>query len=257
MQRGRILFISDLHLDAAEPLAIDQFVRFLTAEANGSDALYILGDLFETWIGDDDDDPARGRVRAALAGLTAGGVPCFIMHGNRDFLLGRDFMTASGCRLLADPTVLEIGGRRFVLTHGDTLCAADRAYQRFRRVARSTVMQKCWRALPLTLRRRLAALIRRRSRDYTHRQPEAIMDVTPAAVASLLRATHGDILIHGHTHRPDVHHLDVQGRSCTRIVLGDWGGRGTALAIAADGRFASLALQNAVAGYAGSTGTPE
>ena len=244
MARGRILFVSDLHLDAEAPLAIDLFISFLRTEARDCAALYILGDLFETWIGDDDDDPARGRIRAALAELTAGGVPCFIMHGNRDFLMGEEFMATSGCRLLPDPTVLERAGQRFVLTHGDTLCTGDRTYRRFRGVARSGIAQYCWRALPLAARRRLAAFIRRRSRIYTQHQPQSIMDVTPAAVAALLRSTRGDVLIHGHTHRPDVHHLHVEGRDCTRIVLGDWHGRGSALAIDEDGRCTVLALQS-------------
>lgn len=248
MPRNRILFVSDLHLDATMPVAIDQFIAFLRMEATDSAALYILGDLFETWIGDDDEDPARARICAALAELTGAGVPCFIMHGNRDFLLGARFMAATGCRLLPDPTVLEAGGRRFVLTHGDTLCTADRSYQRFRRVARSGVVQRCWRALPLALRRALASLVRRRSRAYTQRLPVSIMDVTPAAVASLLRGTHGDVVVHGHTHRPATHHVDVDGRSCTRIVLGDWYAEGSYLALDGAGNPSVASLPAAAGG---------
>ncbi len=237
MAHGRTLFISDLHLDAAAPDTIELFRKFLHTEASASDALYILGDLFESWIGDDDDEPARARVCAALRELTRGGVPCFIQHGNRDFLLGRGFMDRSGCQLLPDPVVRDIGGKRFVLSHGDALCAEDHGYQRFRRIVRGGALQRCWSGLPLALRRNVAALVRGRSRAHTRQQPEYIMDVTPAAVTALLRATRADVLVHGHTHRPAVHHLQLDDRQCTRIVLGDWHGRGDMLAVAADGQY--------------------
>ena len=243
MTRGRILFISDLHLDAAEPATILQFRAFLRDEASASAALYILGDLFESWIGDDDDEPARAAVRDALRELTAGGVPCFIQHGNRDFLLGAQFMAASGCKLLPDPTVLELAGTRFVLSHGDVLCTQDHGYQRFRRLVRNAGFQACWRALPLSMRRSLAAFARRRSHAYTRQQPDSIMDVTPAAVATLLRATNGDALIHGHTHRPQVHGLEVDGRERSRIVLGDWPARGNVLVVDAAGQYSLHPLQ--------------
>ncbi len=243
MARGRTLFISDLHLDAAEPATLAQFRAFLRDEAAACDALYILGDLFETWIGDDDDEPARAGARDALRALTAGGVPCFIQHGNRDFLLGAGFMAASGCTLLPDPTVLAIGGRRFVLSHGDVLCTADRGYQRFRGLVRNAAFQKCWGMLSLRLRRRLAALARRRSHAYTQRAPESIMDVTPAAVAALLRTTGAEVLVHGHTHRPRMHRLEVDGSERTRIVLGDWPLRGKVLVVDAAGQYSLQSLR--------------
>jgi UDP-2,3-diacylglucosamine hydrolase len=243
MAHGRTLFVSDLHLDAAAPDMTELFLAFLRTEAKASDALYILGDLFETWIGDDDAEPVRARVLAGLRELTDSGVPCYIQHGNRDFLLGARFMAASGCRLLADPVVREFGARRFVLSHGDALCTEDHAYQRFRRVVRSRSFRSTWQLLPLALRRGLASLARRRSRAYTRRLPEAIADVTPAAVAQLLRATASEVLVHGHTHRPDVHSIEVDGRPRTRIVLGDWHGRGNALAIQADGRYDFLKIE--------------
>lgn len=243
MAHGRTLFVSDLHLDATAPDMTDLFLAFLHTEAKASDALYILGDLFETWIGDDDVEPVRARVLAGLRELTDGGVPCFIQHGNRDFLLGTRFTAASGCRLLADPVVREFGARRFVLSHGDALCTQDHAYQRFRSVVRSKAFRSTWQVLPLTLRRSLALLARRRSRSHTRRLPEAIADVTPAAVAQLLRTTGGEVLVHGHTHRPDVHSIEVDGRPCTRIVLGDWHGRGNALAIHADGQCDFLKIE--------------
>lgn len=244
MARGRTLFISDLHLDATDPATLALFRAFLHKEARASDALYILGDLFESWIGDDDDDSTRNAVRDALRALTAGGVPCFIQHGNRDFLLGAGFMAASGCRLLPDPAVLVINGRRFVLSHGDVLCTLDRGYQRFRRVVRNTTVQGCWRLLPLSARRRFAALARRRSHAYTRRAPESIMDATPAAAAMMLRANQGDVLIHGHTHRPQVHGLRVDGTEHARIVLGDWPERARVLVVDAAGDYSLQPLRS-------------
>jgi UDP-2,3-diacylglucosamine hydrolase len=244
MARGRTLFISDLHLDATDPATLALFRAFLDKEAAASDALYILGDLFESWIGDDDDDPARGTVRDALRALTAGGVPCFIQHGNRDFLMGPRFMAASGCTLLPDPSVLAIGDRRFVLSHGDLLCTQDRSYQRFRGVVRNASIQKCWYLLPLSIRRRFANLARRRSHAYTQRAPDSIMDVTPAAAAELLRSNHGDVLVHGHTHRPRVHGLQVDGSELARVVLGDWPVRAKVLTVDASGGYSLRSLTN-------------
>ena len=244
MAHGRTLFISDLHLDAAAPGTTELFLAFLRTEALASDALYILGDLFETWVGDDDEDPVRVRIRAGLRELTDTGVPCFIQHGNRDFLLGTDFMAASGCRLLPDPVVREFSGRRFVLSHGDALCTRDHAYQRFRRLVRGTTFRKIWPRLPLAMRRGLASLARRRSRAYTRRLPDSIMDVTPAAVTELLHATGGEVLVHGHTHRQHMHRVQMlDGRSRTRIVLGDWHERGNALAVYGDGRYEFLNVE--------------
>jgi UDP-2,3-diacylglucosamine hydrolase len=236
MARGRILFISDLHLDASSP-AVELFLGFLRTEAAHADALYILGDLFESWIGDDDDEPVRLRVRAALRALTDGGVPCFLMHGNRDFLLGESFLRATGCTLLPDPFVLRIGPRPFVLAHGDALCTEDRRYQRFRRVVRTPALQRCWLMLPLRVRRLLAGAARRRSSAYTRRMAASIMDVTPAAVATMLRGSGAEVLIHGHTHRPGIHRLDVDGQVRERIVLGDWHESGSTLEIDGAGDF--------------------
>lgn len=238
MPHGRHLFVSDLHLDAALPAAITQFLDFLHTEATRCDGLYILGDLFESWIGDDDDEPARARVCAGLLALTRRGVPCRVLHGNRDFLLGGAFAARTGCVLATDPEVLLAGGRRIVISHGDALCTLDAGYQRFRRVARSRALQRAWLTLPLGARRGLAAWARRRSRAHTQGLPQQIMDVTPEAVAALLRDTGADLLIHGHTHRPGVHRLQVDGRECTRIVLGDWYEQGSVLELRADGSYA-------------------
>jgi UDP-2,3-diacylglucosamine hydrolase len=244
MAHGRYLFVSDLHLDAASPEAIAQFLDFLRTEALRCDGLYILGDLFESWIGDDDDEAARSRVCAGLRELTRQGVPCRIQHGNRDFLLGAGFTARTGCEVIADPVTLEAGGRRFVLSHGDALCTGDVGYQRFRRVARSRGLQRAWLALPLSTRRSLAAWARRRSHAHVRRLPESIMDVTPAAVSGLLRETGADVLIHGHTHRPGEHRIEVDGRDCLRLVLGDWYEQGSMLVLHADGSHQRQSLEH-------------
>lgn len=243
MAHGRYLFVSDLHLDASHPAAITQFLQLLRTEAPHSDGLFILGDLFESWIGDDDDEPARGRVCEALRELTRQGVPCRIQHGNRDFLLGEGFAARTGCQLLSDPVLIEAGGRRFVLSHGDALCTQDVSYQRFRRVVRRRWLQRAWLALPLGLRRRLANWGRRRSHAHVRRLPQDIMDVTPAAVTQLLRAWRADVLIHGHTHRPAEHRLEVDGRPALRLVLADWHARGSLLVLHADGTYQHRQLE--------------
>jgi UDP-2,3-diacylglucosamine hydrolase len=235
MAHGRYLFVSDLHLDASHPAAIAQFLEFLETEAARSDGLYILGDLFESWVGDDDNEAARSRVCEALRALTRRGIACRIQHGNRDFLLGKGFSERTGCEVLPDPTLLETGGRRIVLSHGDTLCTDDVGYQRFRRLARSRGLQLAWLALPLRARRGLAAWGRRHSRAHVQRLPDAMMDVTPTAVAELLRAHDADILIHGHTHRPGEHRVSVDGRTRLRLVLGDWYEQGSMLVLNVDG----------------------
>ena len=234
MPPGRYLFVSDLHLDGSAPRAIDAFVAFLEGEARRSAGLFILGDLFEAWIGDDDDDPARARVCDALKALTAAGIPCRVQHGNRDFLLGAGFAARTGCTLLPDPFHCTLGGRQVVLSHGDLLCTRDLAYQRFRRIVGRRGIQRAWLALPLAARRRLASGLRRQSRAHTRRMAADIMDVTPDAVAGLLRERDADVLVHGHTHRPGVHALQVDGRARQRIVLGDWYDQGSVLVLDAD-----------------------
>lgn len=229
MPRGRHLFVSDLHLDCAAPAAVALFLQFLATEGRTASALYILGDLFESWIGDDDDDPARRSVCEALRALTQAGIACRVLHGNRDFLLGRGFAARTGCELLPDPSVLQLGARRIVISHGDALCTRDVAYQRFRRVVRQRPVQRGWLALPLGTRRALAARIRQRSTQHMRRKAGDIMDVTPDAVSALLQSSGADWLVHGHTHRPGVHQLVVDGRNCLRIVLGDWYEQGSLL----------------------------
>jgi UDP-2,3-diacylglucosamine hydrolase len=229
------LFISDLHLDAAEPAAGAQFVDFLATRAANAEALYILGDLFEAWIGDDDREPYRDRICAALAGLAERGVACYVMHGNRDFLLQGGFARRTGARLIDDPIIIDLYGEPALLTHGDALCIADRPYQRLRGVVRSDRWQRRFMALPLGVRRDLAEQARAGSQRHTQRTASQIMDVDQAAVSAAMRACGVRTLIHGHTHRPAVHEFELDGRPARRIVLGAWHECGSVLAWGADG----------------------
>jgi UDP-2,3-diacylglucosamine hydrolase len=223
------LFISDLHLDGSRPEVTEQFLDFLRVGARAADALYILGDLFELWIGDDDPDPGKRRIIAALANLTGEGVPCFVMRGNRDFLLGARFSQETGCRLIEDGTVVDLYGQSVLLMHGDTLCTDDHSYQRLRRIVRNRLVQWTLRHLSLARRNALAARIREGSKAHITRTAPVIMDVNAGAVAAAFTAPEVATLIHGHTHRPAVHHLEVAGRPVTRIVLGDWYTQGSVL----------------------------
>jgi UDP-2,3-diacylglucosamine hydrolase len=229
------LFVSDLHLDAAAPPAVAQFLDFLEQRARGAEALYILGDLFESWVGDDDDEPCRERVCAGLARLRAQGVPCYVMHGNRDFLLGRGFEARSGAHLLADPVIADVYGEPVLLTHADALCTADRSYQRLRGVVRAPRWQRRFLRLSLQARRALAGQARSGSRRHTGRTSYGIMDVDGAAVLAAMRACGVRTLLHGHTHRPAVHELVLDGQPARRIVLGPWHEHGSCLAWDATG----------------------
>lgn len=223
------LFISDLHLDAARPDITDQFLAFLDTEARHAEALYILGDLFEAWVGDDDPEPEKRRVVDALAALASGGPRSFFMRGNRDFLTGPSFASRARVRILPDPGVVELYGRRVLLMHGDTLCTDDTGYQDFRRTVRDPAWQQQFLAQPLSRRLAMAAQARDASRRHTGAAAPAIMDVNEQAVVAALRTAGVDTLIHGHTHRPGVHTHDVDGREATRIVLGDWYEQGSVL----------------------------
>lgn len=216
------LFISDLHLDPARPDISSQFLDFLAKDARAAEALYILGDLFEAWVGDDDPEPEKRRAIAAMKDLAESGVALYFMHGNRDFLIGEKFARDSGCTLLSDPTVVEMYGERVLLMHGDSLCTDDHEYQAFRRSTRNPEWQRQILALPLEKRLQMAAQARAESAARNKGKPEAIMDVNDEAVSEAL-ARHGVThLLHGHTHRPGIHHPQVDGHPATRIVLGDW-----------------------------------
>ena len=223
------LFVSDLHLDASAPAAIEQFVAFLHTHAARAEALYILGDLFEVWVGDDDNEASKKTVCGALRKLTASGVACFVLHGNRDFLLGRDFCASTGCVLLPDPVVAEFDGERVLLTHGDALCIDDHSYQELRSIVRTAPWQRRFLALPLADRELLANQARAGSRQHTSRTIPTIMDVNAEAVAAAYRVTGVRRIIHGHTHRPGVHDTLVEGARAQRIVLGAWYEQGSYL----------------------------
>jgi UDP-2,3-diacylglucosamine hydrolase len=224
-----ILFISDLHLDAQRPEITRQFVDFLQNEARGADALYILGDLFESWVGDDAPDFGQQEAIAAIRTLTAGGVPCFVMHGNRDFLLGTEFCSRSGARLLSDPLIITLYGEPVLVMHGDALCTDDRPYQRLRATVRDHDWQRRFLALSVAQRRALAGAAREGSRAHTAAIEYAIADVNATSLAQAMHAAGAATLLHGHTHRPGFYPFAIDGRPCMRIVLGDWYTQGSVL----------------------------
>lgn len=225
----RTLFVSDLHLDAQHPEISRQFLAFLAGPAVEADALYILGDLFEVWIGDDDPEPEKRRIVEGLRALTARGVPCYVMHGNRDFLLGKRFCADTGCRLLEDPTIIHLHGTRVLTMHGDALCTDDRSYQNLRATVRDPVWQRMFLALSPQQRQMLADEARAGSKAHIEQSMSSIMDVNPGAVEAAMRGAGVTLLLHGHTHRPNVHRFELDGAPATRIVLGDWHEQGSVL----------------------------
>lgn len=219
----RILLISDLHLEEERPELTRAFLQFLERETPQASTLYILGDFFNVWIGDDDDRPLNAQISAALRQQADAGLRICLMHGNRDFLLGQRFAAAAGATLVDDPQVLCCGAHRYLLMHGDQLCTRDAAYQDFRRQVRDPAWQQAFLGRPLAERRAFAQQARAASKSMSSNKPEDIMDVSQDAVEAAL-AQHGcDSLIHGHTHRPDIHEFTVAGAVQRRIVLGDWG----------------------------------
>jgi UDP-2,3-diacylglucosamine hydrolase len=231
----KTLFISDLHLDPAAPGIQRQFLEFLEGEARSASALYVLGDLFEVWLGDDDPAPASRTIVQALRALTDAGVTCFVMHGNRDFLIGQRFCRETGAQLIEDGTVVEIHGDRVLLLHGDVLCTDDVSYQRLRRIVRNPAVQWIFRHMSLARRRALAQKVREGSRMHVDTTEAKIMDVNAEAVANAFRESGVGTMIHGHTHRPAVHSLEVDGSRVQRIVLGDWHSQGSVLERTASG----------------------
>ncbi|WAF96470.1 UDP-2,3-diacylglucosamine diphosphatase [Aeromonas sp. BC14] len=223
------LFISDIHLCAQRPDMTAALVRFLAHDAPGADALYVLGDLFEFWIGDDDPNPLHGEVADAFAALSQQGVPLYFIHGNRDFLLGQAFAKRAGMTLLGDPCVIELYGERVVLSHGDLLCTLDEGYQKFRRITQLKWLRWLFLRLPLARRQAIAHKMRGQSQMENAHKSQTIMDVTPAAVDQMLRQHDCRMMIHGHTHRPAIHDFNLDGHPARRIVLGDWFEQGSVL----------------------------
>lgn len=218
------LFISDLHLHASRPAIGALFFRFLKEEARAVAALYILGDLFEYWVGDDqlDHDPLARQVAEGLRSLAEAGVKLHFMHGNRDFLIGNRFAAETGLTILTDPTLITVGEERLLLLHGDTLCTDDLDYQKFRRQARDPQWQGALLAQPYEERVRFAQSLRMQSDTEKAEKAEDIMDVSPATVEAVFREHRYPAMIHGHTHRPARHEHTVDGRACVRWVLPDW-----------------------------------
>jgi UDP-2,3-diacylglucosamine hydrolase len=224
---GHTLFVSDLHLSSERPGINQQFFDFAGRIARGADALYVLGDLFEYWLGDDDiSDPFNSAVTDALRALSASGVALRLMHGNRDLLIGAAFARRCGAELIEDPLLVDLYGVRTLVMHGDTLCTGDIEYQKFRAYARDSGNQARFLGRPLAERREEMLDLRRRSEHSKEAKPAEIMDVSAPAVEEVLRAHGYPRLIHGHTHRPARHVHAVDGRECERWVLNDWYRRG-------------------------------
>ena len=238
------LFISDLHLQVSQPDIVEIFRRFMQNQAKAADAVYILGDLFEVWIGDDDHTDFNRSIQLILKTFTSTtGIPVYLMHGNRDFLLGQGFARNTGCQLIADPRVIQLYGKSVLLKHGDDLCIDDKGHVRFRAATRHPVVQKIFLSLPLFFRRYLARKIRRISEKNNQSKPMAIMDVNAGAVERAMQAVQVAQLIHGHTHRPAIHALQVNGHAAERIVLAAWHRQGSALVYHESGEYQFISIQ--------------
>ena len=221
------IFVSDLHLSPERPHIVDSFFRFLAGTAARAESLYILGDLFEYWVGDDDrDEPFNASIASGLARLAGADVSVSLMQGNRDVLLGQDFARRCGARLVADPTLLDLHGTKTLIMHGDTLCTDDLDYQKFRASVHDPATQRNFLSQPLPERRKQILKWRVESEESKQRKTAEIMDVAPAAVENALRAHGYPRLVHGHTHRPARHVHVVDGHTCERWVLPDWYRRG-------------------------------
>jgi UDP-2,3-diacylglucosamine hydrolase len=229
------LFISDLHLEADRADIGEQFFAFLEDEASQADALYILGDFFEAWVGDDDPDAFYSSVKKALRALVDRGVPVYFMHGNRDFMIGEKFASETGVTILPDPSPAEFYGKSVLLSHGDALCTDDTEYQQVRMMTRNPEWQAMMLDKPLEERLAIAAQAREQSKARNAGLPEEIMDVNADAVASMIEQHDVDILLHGHTHRPEIHEVAAGDRYALRIVLGDWYEQGSVLRWDEDG----------------------
>jgi len=226
-----ILLISDLHLQEERPDITRAFLDLLATRARSAQALYILGDFFEAWIGDDAMTPYQASICQALRALSDTGTQVFLMHGNRDFLIGQAFCKAAGATLLPDPSVVELGGEPVLLMHGDSLCTRDEGYMKLRRYLRNPVSLWVLRHLPLRTRHKLARKLRSESRAQTRMKANDIVDVTPEEVPRVMQQHGVRTLVHGHTHRPAIHKLVVGDAPARRIVLGDWDRQGWALQV--------------------------
>ena len=229
------LFISDLHLEADRPEIGEQFLDFLDEEAADAEALYILGDFFEYWVGDDDPDEYYASIKQSLRAFTDAGVPVYFMHGNRDFMIGEKFAEETGVTILPDPYPLDLFGKRVLLSHGDALCTDDTEYQKVRTMTRNPDWQAMILAKPLEERIAIAKQARARSQDRNKTLSESIVDVNADAVRQTISEYGVEILLHGHTHRPGIHGVEVDDRFAKRVVLGDWYDQGSVLRWDEDG----------------------
>lgn len=238
-------FISDLHLDASEPGITSQFIALLDACDASVDNVYILGDLFEAWIGDDDTTPPRAEIIQHLKVATQRGVKIHFMRGNRDFLVGEKFQRETGCQLLQDEVKINLYGTPVLIMHGDTLCTQDASYNRARKFLRNRILQKIFLMLPFSMRSKIAAGARDASKKHTSMAAEEIMDVTQNEVERVMDAHQVNHLIHGHTHRPAIHHF-IKQQDMTRIVLPAWHHGGSVLSWSEDGnkQFIDVSLLN-------------
>ncbi len=237
------VFISDLHLEEDRPDITNIFLRFLAEYTTRAEALYILGDFFEAWIGDDNVTSFNQQIIAALQQATQRGLPIYFMHGNRDFLIGKKFLRASGCKLLPDEQVIDLYGTPTLLMHGDTLCTEDHAYLKFRKKSRNWFFQQLFLLKSLASRQAIAQKHRDASKQYTSVTPQYIMDVTQHEVERVMLKHHVQHLIHGHTHQPAVHRFELSHAPATRTVLAPWHEHGSALICAADGSQEAIILK--------------
>jgi len=221
-----ILFIADVHLSANSPRIVELFLHFLAVRATYADRLYILGDLFETWLGDDDADPITLRVKEALLATSRQNTQIFIQHGNRDFLLGEDFCAQSGATLLDEETIITLYGVDALVLHGDQLCTHDQAYQAFRAQVRNPEWQRMFLAKPIEQRRFIANGVRAESRNYTQKMNDSLLMVDQVTVEDLVNQHGVPVVIHGHTHQPAVHEFVLSGFPVRRYVVGDWRAEG-------------------------------
>lgn len=244
MNARKTLFISDLHLNVNQPHITEQFVMLLLqCKTSSVDALYILGDLFEAWIGDDDDTSFHRMIIKALKEVTSAGIPIYFLRGNRDFLIGRRFLKKTGCQLLADETKINLYGQPVLLLHGDTLCTRDIAYMKWRKKARNPILHTLFfLMLPLSMRRKKADNMRQQSAEYTKTAMKEIMDVTQEEVERVMQKHEVHYLIHGHTHRPNIHKFLINNIPCERIVLGAWHDDADVLVWDASGKKELIAL---------------
>jgi UDP-2,3-diacylglucosamine hydrolase len=229
------LFISDLHLEADRPEIGEQFLDFLDEEAADAEALYILGDFFEYWVGDDDPDEYYASIKRSLRAFTDSGVPVYFMHGNRDFMIGEAFAAETGVKILPDPCPLELYGKSVLLSHGDALCTDDVEYQQMRTMTRNPEWQAMMLGKPLEERIAIARHARAQSQERNKTLSESIMDVNPEAVKETIAEYGVEILLHGHTHRPGIHGVEVDDRFAKRVVLGDWYDQGSVVRWDEDG----------------------